>query len=1050
MGQNEASGAAAFTPNDIGPIFNLLQQALNQDQRVRQPASEALASCEDRAGFCSCLLEIVSHASTSSDESARWLAAVHLKNCVIRHWRMRRDGSGIGEGEKAHLRSKLLDVLGDRNSQIAVQLAIVAAKIARFDFPRDWPQLFPTLLSKLQSPDVLLTTRIYLALHHILKELASKRLMADQRHFAQIALQLFDLVWSHWCADTQRVVSALPAISQASMESIPNDEAAALLLACERWLLALKALRRLLLFGYGQADGQAVQLMGRLSAMAAASIPQDVPQVAVTVPVLLQALQSLLPYWRSMQQSQHALRWVTERGSLKVMKTMIDIQLTHPSSFRHQAVMLPVLDFCYNQMCSAEDIGGPAVFERLLIQCMVFIQNVVKCPIYRPGTEGPGLYGDVGPAGRTPEMEQQKRLIASDGKSTVDAFLNQDRLISLCIILVERYFTLSVADLEEWAQHPEGFHQEQDITHWKDRLRPCAEACFLVLMEKHREVLAPVTTSHLQQAVAACPPSQSDDAHTSGHISAEMLRKEAWYNAAGIASSDLADVIDFEAWYKSSLALELANRQPNGRILRRRVAWLLGCWVSKITESIRQSVYASLVNLIAEDDAVVQLAAVASLRAVIDDWHFYEQSFLPYVETCLAYLFRMLHTTTEFDSQLQVFNLVSLIVERLADKISPYAEKILAAIPDVWRESEGQSLLRIQVITALQRVVSSLGTQSPMAYPVLMPILQHSTDVNQPDELNLLEDGMQLWQVTLRQASSLTADLMALFPHLPAAIERSFEHLQVAMRILESYILLGRSEFLNQHAHGVVNILVHVVGNVKDKGMVLTLPIIDTLVQCFPQQSPPLLEPVLHKLLKMVLDGSQSEVVAAAICSVLARVLLQNAGFFMQFIQSHAASVTTQDGKLLTAQTLLFQFLSTSLEKMDSMTTTAKRKLCALALCVLLPTPDAQILEYLDLLLSACTSVLCEVEGDRPNMQNGYDYWVTRVDTDETDANPAESEVARRRQLFNSDPINNLRLGAVLKEKLSACASVHGEAFQAAMSRVDPAILGQLQQFVGS
>lgn len=48
------------------------------------------------------------------------------------------------------------------------------------------PELFPALLQKLQSPDVLLTQRVYLVLNQALKELSTKRLAADQRNFAEV------------------------------------------------------------------------------------------------------------------------------------------------------------------------------------------------------------------------------------------------------------------------------------------------------------------------------------------------------------------------------------------------------------------------------------------------------------------------------------------------------------------------------------------------------------------------------------------------------------------------------------------------------------------------------------------------------------------------------------------------------------------------------------------------------------------------------------------------------------------------------------------------
>lgn len=55
--------------------------------------------------------------------------------------------------------------------------------------------------------------------------------------------------------------------------------------------------------------------------------------------------------------------------------------------------------------------------------------------------------------------------------------------------------------------------------------------------------------------------------------------------------------------------------------------------------------------------------------------------------------------------------------------------------------------------------------------------------------------------------------------------------LQAAMNIIESYILLGRGDFLRLHAEGVVKVFDIVIGNVKERGMLCTLPVIDSLIQ---------------------------------------------------------------------------------------------------------------------------------------------------------------------------------------------------------------------------
>lgn len=67
--------------------------------------------------------------------------------------------------------------------------------------------------------------------------------------------------------------------------------------------------------------------------------------------------------------------------------------------------------------------------------------------------------------------------------------------------------------------------------------------------------------------------------------------------------------------------------------------------------------------------------------------------------------------------------------------------------------------------------------------------------------------------------------------HLPDVGVCHYVVLQVAMKIIESYILLGKADFLRLHAAGVVKIFDIVIGNVKERGMLCTLPVMDLLIQ---------------------------------------------------------------------------------------------------------------------------------------------------------------------------------------------------------------------------
>lgn len=57
-----------------------------------------------------------------------------------------------------------------------------------------------------------------------------------------------------------------------------------------------------------------------------------------------------------------------------------------------------------------------------------------------------------------------------------------------CYSFLSRYFVLTASDVEEWYQNPELFYHEQDSVLWSERLRPCAEALYIVLFENHSQV----------------------------------------------------------------------------------------------------------------------------------------------------------------------------------------------------------------------------------------------------------------------------------------------------------------------------------------------------------------------------------------------------------------------------------------------------------------------------------------------------------------------------------------------------------------------------------
>ncbi|XP_010920803.2 uncharacterized protein [Elaeis guineensis] len=1013
----------ALSASDVQTVYSLLSNSLCSDESLRKPAEAALAQCESRPGFCSCLLEIIAARDLACREDVRLLASVYFKNSISRYWRHRRDSPGISNEEKIHLRKKLLLHIREENTQIAIQLAVLVSKIARIDYPKEWPELFSILVQQLQSADMLGSHRIFMVLFRILKELSTKRLIADQRNFSEIASHLFEYTWTLWKSDVQTILQNFSALLQCINVNSSMEQQNDLLLMCERWLLCLKIIRQLIISGHPSDTTSA----------------QEVRQVKEVSPVLLSAIQSILPCYSSFLEGQIKLSDFMKRACTKLMKVLVALQRKHPYSFGDQTVLPAVLDFCLNKITNPE----PAVasFEQFLIQCMVLIKSILECKEYKPILTGRVIDG----SGESLSLEQRKKSIAMAVGDILNTVLPSDCIILLCNILIRRYFIYTAKDLDEWYQNPESFHHEQDMIQWTEKLRPCAEALYIVLFENYRHLLGPVVVSILHEAMNCSPPLDIEITHG-------MLLKDAVYSAAGHAYYELSSYLNFNEWFHRSLSIELANDHPNMRIIHRKIALLLGQWVSEIKGETRKLVYCALIKLLQDNDIAVRLAACRSLCYLVQDTSFSEQDFFELLPACWSLCFNLMEDVQEFDSKVQILNLISVLIEHVGEKLAPFASQLADFFHKIWEESTGESLLQIQLLAALRNFVFSLGHQSSICYNMLLPILQKGIDIDNPDALNLLEDSVLLWEATLSNASSIVPQLLDFFPYLVAITERSFDHLKATVSIIEDYVISGGIGFLNRHASSLAKLLDVIIGNVNDKGLLSILPVIDILVQCFPVEAPPLICGVLQKLILICLSGEDDcnpskTAVRASAGAILARVLVMNTNYLAQLTSEPSLVTALQQAGLSVNQNILLCLVDVWIDKMDN-ATAIQRKIFALALSIILTLRVPQVIDKLDDILSVCTSVILGGSGESSEEDPSGDATSSSEPHNESLAYGSfASKEFRKRQIKDSDPIKQLSLEDVLRENLKACAAFHGDAsFNAAISRIHPSAFAQLQQ----
>ncbi|KAK3190030.1 hypothetical protein Dsin_029591 [Dipteronia sinensis] len=78
------------------------------------------------------------------------------------------------------------------------------------------------------------------------------------------------------------------------------------------------------------------------------------------------------------------------------------------------------------------------------------------------------------------------------------------------VIFMSSLLTRTQVTWEELHQNPESFHHELAMVQWIEKLRPGAEALYILLFENHSQLLGPVVVSILHEAMISCPTSVTD------------------------------------------------------------------------------------------------------------------------------------------------------------------------------------------------------------------------------------------------------------------------------------------------------------------------------------------------------------------------------------------------------------------------------------------------------------------------------------------------------------------------------------------------------------
>lgn len=974
---------------DCLAVVDALVRACSQDASLLKPAEIQLKSWENQPGFYSILANIF--LKHDMDVSVRWLAVLYFKNGVDRYWR-RNAPNAISEDEKLLLKRQLVFGFNEPVNQIATQLSVLIGKIARLDCPRYWPELIPVLLEAVRVDDVLLQQRATLTLYHVIKSLASKRLPPDRKIFEDLTANIFTFVFTMWETNDNSFMSALQ-----------NRDNVLTAVFLDRSILSLKVLRKLVVSGFAELDKS--------------------PTALEFLRILFERLDRFLKIKYDLEATNQELFSKREKIITLMSKVLLDVQEFHSEGFIR--FIRPSLQMAVVYNFTNQNRG--LIYERFTVNALNLMRSILHCETYRP-------------AKVIEETKSEATLMAHNIKME---FFTKDVLVELCHYFVLHYFLLTAEDLSCWDSDPESFMSEESGDSWKFSIRPCTENLYLTLLKEFRDVLSHVVLDLVREYEGPVDPNDL----------AAVLRKDAMYSAVGGASFDMYDLVNFDEWFVGNLILELQNKHPNYRIIKRRILWLIGCWVGvKLSTSLRPKLYEILIPFLdRSEDLVVRIEAALTLKISVDDFEFKPQQFLMHLEASFGQLFLLLKDVSECETKMTILHVMSFIIERMQADIRPHAGCLIRYLPMLWDASLEHNMLRCAIITTLTHLVQGLGALCVEMFDLLVPVIKVSTDVAQEPHVYLYEDGLELWLNTIQCSPYATPPLLELFSNMPPLLELGTESLKICLKIAEAYILVGTADFFQRYSSILSSSLASLLNDIKMDGAVMIYKVVELVLKVFPEDGATVFSSMFFGIFQTLVDSQtpnlssmQFPAVTSMYLVLFSRIILHSPRFFWSFIDRLAKSLGRPNSDILEA------LLDCWFDKMELISQPERKKSCAMALISLLSSNFNLVKSRFAGIITNCVETLHDVcRADQETGQQIDCFVMTSSNPPPSDDYLETEHDKRRHQLSLQDPIYSVSLRDYLFTHLNFVETQIGHSeFTSLMESLDCEIYQQLQEFL--
>ncbi|KAJ1993523.1 hypothetical protein GGI25_002730 [Coemansia spiralis] len=975
-------------------VVHTLEEATSQDPSRIARAEEEMRSLETVPNYYATLFDIF--VDRSMPMQVRWLAIISLKNGIDKYWK-KTDMYRIRLEEKELVRACLLSMFDEENPQIAVQYCLTISRIARWEFPRVWPEFAETLLAHVQaivsdtespaSRRSVMEHNVLYALHLFIKTLCQRTLPLDRQALRRITPAVFATVAPIYAERLRLFQEALEMSHQLSFSDTQ------MLLKSIR--LCLKTLRRLLVFGYAKIEE-------------ADAIAQDFYLASSTHQAVFYDLYKAL----SVDQRESPEATTLKKIVLIYGKMYMDFQNSHAVRFIITPGLKKMLDWYWMQVREEAPKFMPSLktfdldnipaltLEPLLIQGLTLYKNVVKNFFYTPDDNG----------NMDDEVKQCRQVIDSE-------IITPEMTAQMTEVLMRCYIPLKAKDLAMWQDDPEAWVAEENSDYWSFDVRRCAEHLFVDLVNQKRSFIVPRLVQELKQGDTVSDPSLA------------FCQREGRYAALGLCAKELYDEFDFCKWLKEHPAVN----SPMG-VVKWRIAWLIGKWIPvKFPVEERPHAYTMLLELARpEEPLIVRIEALASLLCCIEDWDFDAELFSPFLRLSFERITSVLSHVTTADSRMRIVNFLSALVQRMQSEVVPFADAIVQMIPPLWQSAESENMYQTTILVLVTKLVEALGSQATKLQDFVAPLIAHSVDFANDAHVYLMEDGIELWLILIRNSTTLSDSVSALAQRLPQLLQYSTEMLKRILKVVESYFLIDPVRVFQLNGAAIFEALHNLVADTElaAKATLVGYNTLAVVVQCMPMDLCRIAlseSNLLWTAFTRIVDKNDPAVVLSCHSSFLSRVSVSYPSLFIEFLASQDLGLSST-------------FCEHWVELYEDIAQITLRRLHAFSLAVAIATTNNGVLGALPQMVPIWNEVISDTGSSTLYYSDSEGEFIDNYEE------PIMAENGRRNKLLASDPVHRLDIKQVLTQSMSECERLNGpERFQAMLARVNVEQLEQLK-----